>query len=240
MAVVWGGFEACFVLLIFLSIRYETTTFEKNIFAGIIILIMQLNLKLDIKDDIPSFLFSNRTPVVLKNLPSNYIVADIETTGFSAQKDAIIEISALKVMNDEVVAEFSSLINPKRSISSFISNLTGITSDMLNNAPDLQVVLKDFCNFVELHPIIGHNIRFDLSFINKNLNDLYNKTLKNDCADTLFFAKKAYPSLSSYKLTNIAKHLNIDTTNAHRALSDCRMTFSIIKDIKDKENLTIS
>lgn len=194
---------------------------------------MQLNLNLNLDNDVPKILLNSSMPKILEYLPSSCVIVDIETTGFSSVNDSIIEISALRVINDKIDDEFSSLVNCKNSISPYISNLTGITSDMLLGAPDLKTVLKKFCNFINMYPIVGHNVKFDLSFINKNLKDLFNATLPNDFADTLFFSRQIY-NLSSHKLTNIAKHLNIDTSNAHRALNDCYMTYHVICDMKEK------
>ena len=133
---------------------------------------MQLSLDLNIKNEIPEILLSNKKPLNLDFLPDNCVIVDIETTGFSPQNDSIIEICALKMVNNEIVEEFSSLVKPDKQISSYISNLTGITPLMTQNAPKLKNVLDDFCNFIQTNPIVGHNIRFDLSFINKNLEQL--------------------------------------------------------------------
>lgn len=195
---------------------------------------MQLSLDLNIKNEIPKILLSNKKPIMLDFLPDDCVIVDIETTGFSAQNDSIIEICALKVVENKVVDEFSSLIKPDKKISSYITNLTGITMEMTQNAPELKTVLNNFCEFIQTNPIVGHNIKFDLSFLNKKLDNLYNKILPNDFSDTLIFARKTYKELNSHKLANIAKYLNIDTTNAHRALKDCYMTYQIIKDIKIK------
>ncbi len=195
---------------------------------------MQLSLDLNIKNETPEIFLSNKKPLMLDVLPDNCIIADIETTGFSAEKDSIIEICALRVVENKVVEEFSSLVKPEKEISNYISNLTGITMEMTKNAPNIKTVLSDFCNFVQTNPIVGHNIKFDLSFINRKLKQIYERTLPNDYSDTLMFARKIYKELNSHKLTNIARYLNIDTTNAHRALKDCYMTYQIINDMKEK------
>jgi len=195
---------------------------------------MQMNLNLNIEDATPKLLLKDKTPSSLDELPSDCVIVDIETTGFSAKNDSIIEISALKVSNDKIIAEFSSLVKSLKPIPPFISRLTGIKPDMLSDAPSIKTVLRDFCDFISESPIVGHNIKFDLSFLNSKLKDLYNKTLPNDYADTLVFSRKIYTELTSHKLTNIAGYLNIDTLNAHRALKDCHMTFCIMEDMKKR------
>ncbi len=166
-------------------------------------------------------------------LPADCVVVDIETTGFSAYNDSIIEIAALKIKDGEIIGEFSSLIKPKKRISSFIQKLTGITPLMVENAPLIEEVLKKFLDFCSSNPIVGHNIGFDLRFINHNLSLYYNKTLNNPSYDTIPYSKKAFSNLSSYKLTSLANHLNIDSTNAHRALKDCHITFELMKKINE-------
>lgn len=194
---------------------------------------MQLNLFSD-TNDTPEILKQKHTkPNSLDNIPENCVIVDIETTGFSVLNDSIIEICALKIKNNKIEDEFSSLVRPNKPVPSFISNLTGITNEMLKDAIECRSALKNFCNFIQTNPIVGHNIRFDLSFINKNLEQFYNNTLPNNFFDTLALARKIY-NLASSKLTNIANHLNIDTQNAHRALKDCYITYEIIQDMRQK------
>lgn len=198
---------------------------------------MQLNFDLQEKDDTPEILLNTeKEPSLLQNLPDDCVIVDIETTGLSPVNDSIIEISALKIKNGKVEEEFSSLINPKRLIPPFITKLTGISTEMVKNAEETRTVLKKFCNFIQTNPIVGHNIKFDLRFINKNLDKYFNKTLPNDYTDTLIFSRKIYTNLSSHKLTKIAEHLKISTDNAHRALNDCYMTYRIIKDMKERSS----
>ena len=192
---------------------------------------MQLSFELGLEGDLPLNL-GEKEGVFLNKLPDDYVIIDIETTGFSAVYDSIIEISALKIKSGEIEGQFSSLVKPNKKISSFISNLTGITQEMVNNAPGKKEVLKNFCNFLEFYPIVGHNVKFDLGFINNNLKEIYNKTLVNNFSDTLYFARKIYKDLPSHKLSEIAKHLNFDTKGAHRALFDCFLTFRIIHNMK--------
>ncbi|MDO5437888.1 MAG: 3'-5' exonuclease [bacterium] len=198
---------------------------------------MQLNFDLQEKDDTPEILLNaEKEPSLLQNLPDDCVIVDIETTGLSPVNDSIIEISALKIKNGKVEEEFSSLINPKRLIPPFITKLTGISTEMVKDAEETRTVLKKFCNFIQTNPIVGHNIKFDLRFINKNLDKYFNKTLPNDYTDTLIFSRKIYTNLSSHKLTKIAEHLKISTDNAHRALNDCYMTYRIIKDMKERSS----
>lgn len=196
---------------------------------------MQLNLNLTNTDDIPIILLnSTKKPVELKEIPDSYVITDVETTGLNPYSDIIIELCAIKVVNNAVKEEFSSLIKPDRIIPDFIVNLTGITNNEAQNGANRRRALIDYCNFIGNFPIAGHNVKFDLSFINSALEKEFELKLTNDYFDTLFFSKKTYTDLKSFKLTNIARHLNIDTKNAHRALKDCKMAYEIIQDIKSK------
>lgn len=195
---------------------------------------MQLNL--NFTDDIPHILSDeSKKPHELNYLPDDCVIVDVETTGLNPSIDSVIEISAIKVKDNKAVSEFSSLISPKKLIPPFISNLTGITNEMVLNAPDRRKVLIEFCSFIGANPIAGHNIKFDLSFLNAELKREFQKSLCTNYADTLLFARKVY-NLKSYKLTNIANFLNINTNNAHRALKDCRMTYLAFKDMKQRLN----
>lgn len=193
---------------------------------------MQLNFNLDTTDDTPVILLNQtRKPAELKEIPTSYVITDVETTGLNPYNDIIIELCALKVVNHKIVEEFSTLIKPDRIIPEFIVNLTGITNIEAQNGKNRRKAMIDYCNFIGTFPIIGHNIKFDLSFINSTLEKEFKQKLKNDYLDTLLISRKIYSNLKSHKLTNIANYLNIDTKNAHRALKDCKMTFEIIQDI---------
>ena len=126
----------------------------------------------------------------MSEMPDNYTVIDIETTGISPHYDDIIELSGLKIRNNKVVDEFSTLVNPKRNVSEFITNLTGITNNMLYNAPDIKNVLPKLVNFIADDIILGHNVRFDIGFIQNKLMKYFNQELTNDSLDTLFIARK--------------------------------------------------
>lgn len=168
----------------------------------------------------------------IKAFPSDYTVVDIETTGLSASTNEIIEISALKVRNDKIINRFSSLIKPQKPIGSFITNLTGITNDMVSTAPDITKVLPEFTDFLEEDCIIGHNVHFDINFIYENLKRHFDKELLNDYTDTMRLSRK-YCKFKSHRLSYLAEQFDISTEGHHRALNDCIMTYEIYKKIKE-------
>lgn len=168
----------------------------------------------------------------LNDFPCNYTVIDIETTGLSSSRNEIIEISALKVRNDEIISKFSSLIKPEKPIGTFITKLTGITNAMTENAPNITKVLPEFLEFISDDCILGHNVHFDINFIYANLMRHFNTGLPNDYTDTLRLARK-YCEFKSNSLENLSRQFNISSKGHHRAMNDCIMTFEIYKKIKN-------
>ncbi len=165
----------------------------------------------------------------MTNLPE-YIVFDIETTGLSPEKDAIIEVSALKVCSGEVTDEFSTLVNPRVHIPSRATDITGITDDMVSSAPAVDVVLREFIAFIGALPLVGQNIfRFDMKFIQRDASLYLGVTLSNTVVDTLFMAKRLLPSLSSTSLESLASHYGVSYEGAHRALADCKINLEVYK-----------
>ncbi len=160
----------------------------------------------------------------LQTYPKNYVVLDIETTGLSPQTNEIIELSAIKVIDGEIKEQFSKLIKPKSYVNSHVSSLTGITNEMLQDAPQIEKVLVEFKHFCSDSIVLGHNINFDISFINAKLKECYNESFNNDYVDTLQIARKLLPQLPSKKLGQIAKYFKLNTDGMHRGLKDCIVT----------------
>ncbi|MBD5132820.1 MAG: 3'-5' exonuclease [Clostridiales bacterium] len=155
--------------------------------------------------------------------PTDYTVVDIETNGLISGVCEIIEVSALKYRNAILQGEFSTLIKPTQPITWFTENLTGITDEMVQNAPDIYGVMQDFYDFVGKDILIGHNVNFDVNFLYDNLWRHNGLVLDNDFVDTLRLARKALPWLHNHKQTTVAAYYGIETTGAHRALRDCEI-----------------
>ena len=105
----------------------------------------------------------------LIDIPNNYVVFDIETTGLDPEFDEIIEIGAVKIKDGIKIDTFNSLIKPEYEIDEFITELTGITNEMVENAPSIDEVLPKFMDFIKDYIIIGHNVNFDINFFYDNL-----------------------------------------------------------------------
>ena len=175
-----------------------------------------------------------------QSLDDTYIVFDIETTGFSAIRDRIIEIGAVKVTDGKIVDKFSTFVNPERPIPFEITNLTSITDDMVMSAPTIETALPQFLEFVGEGVLVAHNAGFDVGFIEQNCRNL---GLDDHFvyADTVALARVLLPTLSKYKLNIVAKALNISLENHHRAVDDAGATAEIFVkfvEMLKKDNIT--
>ena len=149
------------------------------------------------------------------------VAIDIETTGLSEERDAIIEIGAVRFKGRRVEDEWSTLINPGRHIPEFISALTGISDVEVRNAPRFRDVAADLDSFVGDAPIIGHNVRFDMGFLQSAGLFPYNQII-----DTYELASVLMPTASRYNLGALGKQLGILLPATHRALDDARVTMA--------------
>ncbi len=152
----------------------------------------------------------------------DYICVDVETTGLNAKEEKIIEIGAVKVINGEITERFQSFINPGRRLDKRIVALTGITDEMLSDAPESKEIMLKFKDFCGELPIMGHNLSFDYAFIKRAMvNEKLN--FEKPGIDTLKIARKYLPQLESRSLEFLCKHFVI-THTAHRALGDAEAT----------------
>ncbi|MCQ2452809.1 MAG: hypothetical protein MJ075_06725 [Oscillospiraceae bacterium] len=155
----------------------------------------------------------------------NYCVLDLETTGVFINSAKIIEISALKVRNNEVVSEYSTLVNPKCPIPKAASAINHITDNMVADAPFLDDVIDDFLTFVGEDIIVGYNSAgFDMNIIYDCVMSLRNKPFSNDYVDVLHAVKRTLPHLENSKLETVSKYYDLDTSGGHRASKDCYLT----------------
>ena len=144
---------------------------------------------------------------------------DIETTGLDENREAIIEIAAVKFNGRRVEGEFSTLINPGKAIPDFITGLTGIDNAMVRQAPRLRDIAHELTAFVGDAPILGHNVKFDIGFLRRAGLFEFQQTL-----DTYELASVLMPTASRYNLGSLGQQLNIPLPATHRALDDARVT----------------
>ncbi|MDY0151191.1 MAG: helicase C-terminal domain-containing protein [Candidatus Cloacimonas sp.] len=152
------------------------------------------------------------------------VAVDIETTGLSAERDEIIEIAAIRFVGGEIVGRFDSFVKPRGKVPKFIEYLTHISSADLKSAPPVKDVLQDFCKFLGNSIVVGHNIPFDLGFINHNLVRSGSFPLINKNWDTVEIAKIYLPTTTDHKLSSMVAHFAIELNNAHRADADAIAT----------------
>ncbi|MDP4092536.1 MAG: PolC-type DNA polymerase III [Bacillota bacterium] len=187
--------------------------------------------KIKIIYGIECYLLDDGAPVVYcpkdHSLDGEFVVLDIETTGLEHRKDRITEIGAVKIKNGEVTEEFSSFVNPEIPIPAFITKLTGITDDMVKDAPLVNEVLPLLLEFIGDSVVVAHNSPFDLGFIKYYANKCDLK-VENTIIDTLQLCRCLYPGLERYRLDAVAKHLKIKMDNHHRALDDAKTTAYIL------------
>ena len=178
-----------------------------------------------------------------QDLEGTYVVFDIETTGFSAVTDRIIEIGAVKVEDGKITDKFSTFVNPKRPIPFRITELTSITDEMVIDSPDIETILPQFIEFIGDAVLVAHNASFDVGFIKQNCK---RQKIEADFTyvDTVALARVLLPALNRFKLDTVAKALNISLENHHRAVDDAGCTAEIfvkfVQMLKERELTTLA
>lgn len=150
------------------------------------------------------------------------IVLDIETTGLDYRREKIIEFAAVKLVNNEIVEEYETLINPQQEIRHSSIQIHGITQEMVQDAPTIDQVMPQILDFIKDFPIIGHNVIFDYSFLNQASQELYGKTLENHRIDTQHLFREVFPEEFSHGLESLMKRFKVEFTTRHRAMADTK------------------
>ncbi len=150
-----------------------------------------------------------------------YVVVDVETTGGRPPNDRVTEIGAVKIQHGEIIGEWSSLINPEKRIPHFITQLTGISNDMVRDAPVFADIADAFAAFMEGAIFVAHNAGFDHGFIASEFRRL-ERRFRHPKLCTVSSMRKYYPGYASYGLANLCREFDIELVNHHRALADAR------------------
>lgn len=168
----------------------------------------------------------------LVEFPNEYVCFDLETTSKVSKYAKIIEISAICVKDGVICNKFSSLVNPNRHIPENITAITGITDEMILDAPSIKDILPQIIEFFGDKIIVAHNgATYDINI----LYDAYEENdvfLKNDFVNTLRIAKILFPDLENHKLSTLAEFLHIDPGTAHRAESDAITTVKCFEEMR--------
>lgn len=177
-------------------------------------------------------------------LPRDYTVVDTETTGLSTESCCLIEVSALRVREGRVAAEFSTLIRPpwrevqkngqwqQGYVDDFIQGLTGITDEMLEGAPLPEEALPQVEDFLGRDLLLGHNVGFDTAFLYDSFQKYLGRPLGNNSLDQLRLARKLLPQLPHHRLGDVAAALGVPYEGAHRALADCWISYGCYEKLR--------
>jgi DNA polymerase-3 subunit epsilon len=149
-----------------------------------------------------------------------FIGFDLETTGFIAGVDRIVEIGAVRFINGEIDSIFSTLVDPGIEIPYAASQVNGITNDMLVGKPKIERILEPFAGFCGNDIIVAHNANFDFQFLVSDIVRLESKAPSGVILDTCNMARKILPGLPNYKLGTLVQHLEIESQDFHRAEAD--------------------
>ncbi len=157
-----------------------------------------------------------------------YAIIDIETTGGLVKRDKITEIAIVLHNGEQIVDRFESLVNPERSIPEFISRMTGITDEMVSEAPKFYEIARQIIEMTEGAVFVAHNARFDYSFIREEFQRLgYTYSRKQLC--TVRLARQVFPDLKKYGLDALIRHFGIQVTHRHRAMDDTLATTEVFQ-----------
>lgn len=164
----------------------------------------------------------------IQGIIEDYTMFDLETTGLDYEKDKIVEIGMVKVRSGQMIAEFSTLVDPECIIPPEVIKIHGITNEMAEGAPKIREALMMFNDFIGNDILLGQNIiRFDLPFIWNACKDFWNYTISNDYADNLTLARTVLPGAESHSLHELCKLFGIEEINCHRAVYDCKRTKAV-------------
>ena len=164
----------------------------------------------------------------------DYVVIDLETTGLSPQRDEVMEIGAVKVQKGKVEATFQALVKINGKIPPSVSQLTGLTDEMLQTKGRLlQEVLTDFLSFVGELPVVAHNGDFDYAFLRTACANHGLPLFSNRRTDTLTLAKRWIEQIPDYKLETLVEHLSIPVNRLHRSLEDCFATMQLYEKLNE-------
>ena len=158
-------------------------------------------------------------------LPTDYVVLDLETTGLDPRNDEIIEFAALRIRGSEIVNKYQTFIKPINEIPDFITDLTGITNEMVADAPSIREAIPGILSFIGDDIVMAHNANFDINFLYDATEECSGSHFSNSFIDTLRIARKLLPDQRHHRLCDILAPLSVTASDEHRALADCITLF---------------
>ena len=176
----------------------------------------------------------------LIGFPNDFCVIDIETTGYCAAYDSVIEVGAIMVKNNTITGTFTSLVKPDDYVdgidylNDFTVELTGITDKMLLTAPPTTEVMEKLSAFIGDSIVIGHNVNFDINFLYDNFVLHGLPALSNDYVDTMRLSRRLHPEFPHHRLSDLANYYSVNYEGAHRSLVDSEITLKCFYAIKEE------
>lgn len=170
----------------------------------------------------------------LLQFPQEFTVIDAETTGYSAEYDEIIEFAAIRVHDGIAVDKMQTFVKPINPVDGYIEQLTGITNDMLRDAPVPRDILPTILDFFGDDILVGHNVNFDINFLYDYAEKYLDRTINNDFVDTLRLSRQLLPELEHHRLSDIAQFFSVPQPISHRSLADCDTTLACFDCLKEK------
>ncbi|OFW80808.1 MAG: PolC-type DNA polymerase III [Alicyclobacillus sp. RIFOXYA1_FULL_53_8] len=158
---------------------------------------------------------------------TEFVVFDTETTGLNAREDTLIEIAAVRVKGGQIIDTFATLIDPERSISAKITELTGISPEMVEGQPKLAESLQRFREFAQGSILVAHNAEFDVGFLGQSALRIGMEAWTLPVIDTLSLARALYPGEKNYRLKTLTQKFSVELVNHHRALADSEATAKV-------------
>lgn len=199
---------------------------EPNLARLLVADLIDRDPRLRLNGDMVEFIGLNHEKIDL--FETGFVVFDLETTGAKAPPCRITEIGAYRVRNGRVEEEFHTLVNPEMLIPPFIVGLTGISDQMVKNAPKFAEVAASFMDFIGDSVLVAHNARFDMGFLNHEIGRVYEDyRVGNPSLCTVHLSRKLLPNIENHKLNTVANYYSIELLNHHRATDDARATAHI-------------
>jgi DNA polymerase-3 subunit alpha (Gram-positive type) len=186
------------------------------------------------------YLVDDGTPIIVrapKGLPlaeAEFVVLDIETTGFSPIGDDIIELGAVRYKNGQLGESFQRFVKPSKPIPEEVQKLTNISPEMVENAPEPAVALREFFDFVGDAIVVAHNASFDYSFLRYHRQKHLGEEFMNPVLDTLILGRSLLPHLRSHSLAALTKELQVELVDHHRADADAKTAAMVLAKLLEK------
>ena len=217
-----GSASAEMIVDIVMKIRKPERKFARLLVSDLV----ERDPRLQLNDDLVE-LAANRYDS--KDLSeTEFVVFDLETTGAKTPPCRITEIGAYRVSGGRIVAEYQTLVNPGCRIPPFISALTGISDEMVKDAPFFEEIASDFFDFIGDSVLVAHNAPFDMRFLNFEIGRIFEDyRVANPCLCTVQLSRRLLPQVENHKLKTLAEYFDVSLINHHRASADAHATAEI-------------